>query len=375
MGAPPGPAPEGRPPAGLLPGPQWPSASRYGLIDLLQPRRRLRRLIGGGRRSGALEWEAGMVAKLNKNDRALLAELAKYRLLTVSQIAGLCTIGKPAARKRVGKLVAAGLATERTPALARRRGRPERWVSLTVRGIDWLKEQGVLGRVVPHDEITADNIRCAEHLLAVNWFWIHLVHVTRTTPPLSADFASATFPHLNNEEPIPVTDRVPAGDPESEDIEFTPDGVFTLRNEKTRKTLLFFLEVDLGTEILASNRPTARDIRTKISCYQQYFRLQGYKRYETVWGCELHGFRLLFLTHTPARLAALCGLVEAMSPSDFIWLTDQNRLFDGGLSADVWARGGKREGPGSIVGRTLSHVAPLVDNRPQGPAESRSLSV
>ena len=41
-----------------------------------------------------------MVAKLNKNDRALLAELAKYRLLTVSQIAGLCPPDRRADHRR-----------------------------------------------------------------------------------------------------------------------------------------------------------------------------------------------------------------------------------------------------------------------------------
>ena len=45
-----------------------------------------------------------MANKLNKNDRELLIFLAEYRLLTVSQIAALCIVGKPAARNRVGKV-------------------------------------------------------------------------------------------------------------------------------------------------------------------------------------------------------------------------------------------------------------------------------
>ena len=45
-----------------------------------------------------------MTNKLNTNGRELLVSLAEYRLLTVSQIAALCAVGKPAARNRVGKL-------------------------------------------------------------------------------------------------------------------------------------------------------------------------------------------------------------------------------------------------------------------------------
>ena len=116
-----------------------------------------------------------MPTKLNKNDRELLVALAEYRLLTVSQVAALCDVGKAATRNRVGKLTNAGLTTQRTPGMAQGRGRPERWVSLADRGIDLLKADGTLGKSVDKAEVVADGIRCAEHLLAVNWFRIHLV--------------------------------------------------------------------------------------------------------------------------------------------------------------------------------------------------------
>ncbi|MBN2561922.1 MAG: replication-relaxation family protein [Phycisphaerae bacterium] len=137
-----------------------------------------------------------MANKLNKNDRDLLIALAEYRLLTVSQIAALCAVGKPAARNRVGKLTNAGLATERTPAVASGRGRPERWVSLTERSIDLLRADRTLGLSVPNNEVAADGIRCAEHLLVINWFRIHLVHLERTFPRLSATFLSSESPFL-----------------------------------------------------------------------------------------------------------------------------------------------------------------------------------
>ena len=48
-------------------------------------------------------------------------------------------------------------------------------------------------------------------------------------------------------------------------------------------------------------------------------------------------------------------LVREMWPSDFIWLTDQERMFSHGLSAEIWVRGGRQDAPPeSILG---SHMA------------------
>ena len=244
-------------------------------------------------------------------------------------------------------------------------------MSLTERGIDWLRTDGALGRSVPSNEVAADGIRCAEHLLAINWFRIHLVYLERTVSRLSVTFLSCTSPFLErgpDGQPL-VSDRAPATDADGEPVPFTPDGVFTLRDQESGKTLLFCLEVDMGTETLASTRRGAKDILTKVVSYQQYFRGGGYKRYQNLWDCELNGFRLLFLTHTPARLAALCRLVQETPPSDFVWLSDQDRMFAQGVSADIWARGGKLDAPPeSIVGQAMSRVAPLPGRHRQEPA-------
>ena len=87
-----------------------------------------------------------------------------------------------------------------------------------------------------------------------------------------------------------------------------------------------------------------------------------YKKYEQVWNCPLNGFRLLFLTISHSRLAALCGLVQEMPPSDFIWLTEQSRMFADGASAAIWARGGKLETPHESILGSLCFRAPISDS-------------
>jgi hypothetical protein len=125
-------------------------------------------------------------------------------------------------------------------------------------------------------------------------------------------------------------------------------------------TLLFFLEVDMGTETLATPARTTGDICQKITTYQTYFRSQTYKRYETVFKGSLNGFRLLFLSHSPARTANLCRLIRQMPPSNFIWVTDPTHLFEHGVGASIWSRGGKdQEALHSILGGLACRLEPL----------------
>jgi hypothetical protein len=143
-----------------------------------------------------------------------------------------------------------------------------------------------------------------------------------------------------------------------------PDGVFSITHREIGgKTLLFFLEVDMGTETIASMDRVSKDIRRKVSNYQELFRSGTYKRYESVLKSKLNGFRLLFLANSEARLISLCRLAREMPPSDFIWLTDQGRMFSHGLAAKIWTRGGRNENPPqSILGPGLACELPRIDH-------------
>jgi hypothetical protein len=101
------------------------------------------------------------------------------------------------------------------------------------------------------------------------------------------------------------------------------------------------------------------DIRQKIVNYGAYFDSLRYKRYEKVFKCQLHGFRLLFLTNTPGRLVALCKLIQEMQSTDFVWLTEYSRMFPGGVSAEIWARGGDLQAPQQSILGSLCCRAPL----------------
>jgi len=208
---------------------------------------------------------------------------------------------------------------------------------------------------------TGESLRCLDHQLLVNDFRVQLVQMQRIVPGLAVQFLSPTSPLLrrsSDDRPI-VHERI---EPESgfgEAREFTPDGVVSLAHAELGKTLLFFLEVDMGTETLASPSRVPLDVRQKVVNYQAYFRLGRYRRYEQTWGCALRGFRVLFLVDSATRMAGICRLVQDMPPSDFVWVTDRAALLSGGVWSAIWARGGRLGmPPESVLGRLVPNPSP-----------------
>jgi len=195
----------------------------------------------------------------------------------------------------------------------------------------------------------------------LNWVRAYLHHVRTVVPGLKIAFLAHNSPFLPpGFSNIPITaDPAPAEAEPQRIISLKPDAAFSISDPTEGKTVLFFLEVDRGTEILASPKRAPTDIRQKTLNYGVCFDRQTYRKYESLWNCQLNGFRLLFITDSVARLSTLCSLVQAMPPSDYIWLTVTDRMFEDGIAAEIWARGGRLDAsPQSIFGR-LRRRAPL----------------
>jgi len=301
--------------------------------------------------------------KLNKNDRQLLATIAEHRVLTASQVTAIQNKSRQVVRRRLRQLEETGVIVTAPRGMGHRRGRPEKMVSLTQEGANRISDDYPILRGMPIHQINGDKIRCMEHQLLTNWFRVHLIQIEHVIPELSIQFLSPDSPFLKRDHnDIPLIFEPPSDKSQGQKAGgFTPDGVFSITHRERQKTLLLFLEVDMGTESMATLKREPRDIRQKIINYQEYFRSDRYKRYEEHWHCNFKGFRLLFLAHTHRRLTVLSRLVLEMPPSDFIWLTSLDQMFAHGLSAEIWIRGGRQEArPGSILGSSLACLAPIL---------------
>lgn len=305
-----------------------------------------------------------MPPETREADLLLLRHVAEHRVLELSQLAFLAQRNPKATGRRLNELLAMGLVHLDARGYGRGRGRPSQLVSLAEAAVDQLKQRSMLAKDVSAEKVLAGKLSNVEHQLLVNWFRLHLVQLERILTHLTVKFLAPTSPFVgqaDDRRPL-VHEIAPRVDTPSDQHEFIPDGVFLVTDsaEEKRPGLLFYLEVDLGTEPLVSHSGPAHGIREKVLAYQAYFRNEGFKRYEQVWGRPLKGFRLLFLANTPPRKAALCRLAKDMPPSDFIWLADQSDLLKRGLAAAIWARGGRdAESPQSILGPSLARDAPL----------------
>jgi DNA-binding MarR family transcriptional regulator len=303
-----------------------------------------------------------MELKLNKRERTVLSLIAIHKIITVSQLAAITQRSRQVIRKNLRSFKNGNLVETSVRGYGRGAGRPEEIIFLTEKAAKILKNEGLFLENV--SLITRENIDSlfVDHDLLVNWFYIHLIQMEKSVPGLTINPHAPGFILKHQKKTYGFFDariRIKTSD---DLIEFIPDGIFSAYHKGTGKSLLFFLEVDMDTESIASLDRNLKDVRQKILNYQALFRNGYYKRYGEIFNSKFNGFRLLFLVNSPARLASLSRLVQEMPPADFIWFTDQKKMFSDGLSAEIWVRGGKTDRPSqSIIGPDLAVQTPVID--------------
>jgi hypothetical protein len=291
--------------------------------------------------------------KIAEKDWELLRFLDNFNVLTVSQLSALSRRSHQVIRRRLRVLADRGFISSLHRSYGKKRGRPEDLILLSMTGWHALYGHDVGNHKRPRDEkwVTPEFV---EHELLLNWFIIHLIQIEWQRPQLSIHYTTQSFSTAQDIHSIEDIIRIELPGAKNK-LEFIPDGIFSITDSVSKKTLLFFIEVDMGTETLASSARGLKDVRQKIVNYQILFRSGQYKRYERILQVRLNGFRLLFITHSHARHSALCRLVSSMQPSDFIWLTEQDMIFSSGLAAKIWSRGGKPENDfESILGKKMA---------------------
>ena len=163
------------------------------------------------------------------------------------------------------------------------RGRPESVFSLSKTDVKLIQENGGNSHLLPYTPIGAsETARTMDHGVALNWFWIHLQQLPKIIPDLSVQFLSSLSPRYRdkNEKRPFVYETALTGKRKDRLTGFMPDGVFMIHSAKHNQTLLFYLEIDQGTEPLTSKEHNAGGIRQKILNYKGQFHQERYKRYE-----------------------------------------------------------------------------------------------
>lgn len=250
-------------------------------------------------------------------DTSYLIRLFKdYRVLTTAQLALLLGLSEQMTRRQLRLLRAKNIIRE-LPRKSLGRGRPKS--AFTSQGDEFK----------PH---------LLEHQLALNWCRIHF----SVCPQKSTQFLAHTSTNLRLEVPTSPTNNVSQT--------FIPDGTLTIT--KNKKTLLFFLEMDMGTEALRASKAGVTDFLDKLDVYRVLFGSNGYKQFEARFKCAFKGFRLLIVANSQSRFEGLCQLVQSETFCDFVWLTELEALRNQGIENSIWAKGGINTDLKSILAKS-----------------------
>ena len=303
--------------------------------------------------------------KLTKNSYDILSQLVECQMLTITQLSVFHHRSRQVIRRNIRKLESEGMVGSKEQGYGQGQGRPEKIIFLTEKSMELLKNEGLLSHHAAFAAKNSSDNHLVDHHLMTNWFHLHLIHMTKAIPQLSVNFIYANSHALKEKDKAFLKEQIKIKGGLKNMLEFYPDGVFSLtyKGKNNKKSLLFFIEVDMGTETLAGENRKPNNIRQKVLNYQALFRSKHYKRYERFFRSNLNGFRLLFLTITNSRMVSICRLIQDIPPSNFIWVTDQVRMFSYGLSAEIWACGDKKDTPlQSIMGSKPAYKSPLIDS-------------
>lgn len=303
-------------------------------------------------------------SKITKDDIIILSYIAEYRFLTVKQLSALSQRSDQVIRRRLRRFSKKNIVLTEERGFGINSGRRENIVTLTEEGMKILENRGILSKHAAYITDKTSGSIFIHHELMVSWFFIHLLQICRDNPRFQTQHlikSSHGFKIGSAEKPL-LSERFSVKKSPNEINTMIPDGVFTITDNESVKSLLFFLEVDRGRERLIGKAHNSITIQQKIFNYQLLLHEGYYKRYEEIFNTKLNGFRLLFITNTTARMKSICDLAQETPPSNFIWITDQEKMFSRGIAADIWTKGGKYNHPSeSILGEKLAFESTVMN--------------
>jgi hypothetical protein len=316
--------------------------------------------------------------RMRQKDWDTLGLLLEYRALTSEQLARAKGVNADAITRRLGQLAEAhgpealGLVTTQPLDMGDGPGRPRNLFSLTPQGLTKLRERGGLPEPSGGKWDLEARPASPRHLELLNWMWVWLRDLERRAPFLRVRVYSSASPFLPNVSGrrtiLHERIRFPH---EPTAVGLQPDGVFAIQHQELRKALLFFVEIDMGTEGLTSVAPAPGKITRKLQCYEQLFVNETYRRYESIFSATFRGFRMLLVSHDSAHLPALCRQVRSRADWNFVWLTSRGALVSQGAHAPIWYAGGRLDlPPESILGGEAARmtILPPHESRPTAAA-------
>ena len=274
--------------------------------------------------------------RLTERDLQVPGLLEDYKMLTTSQIQQLLYPTLQKAQTRLLKMHKAGLVKRFAyPVLLSEGGRGEYVYHVN-------SKPKVALTAVQHT-IQLNEVRIAFEIACRNSDKINLVGFI---PEYRGKVKSDGRPGRNVEESV--------ADPGAFGQETTiiPDAVICLGNSEIKKSALFFLEVDLGSEKLITEGRGKYSVLKKMLVYREYLEARGFERYDDLFRFPFKGFRVLTVMNNTKRIQRLRRELTQRGIKKFIWFTEDSTINQHNIFKKIWLIADANDSNNySIIGR------------------------
>ena len=258
--------------------------------------------------------------KLTKRDMKVPGLVEEFRLLTTRQIQSLLYPTLQKAQTRLKKIYDSGLVKRYPyPVLIKEGGKGE-YVYHNKK-----KPKIVFSKLL--HTIQLNNIRIAFELACKSSEAIELIAFI---PEYRGEITGDGRIRRIVEEDI--------SDPERSDkrTSLIPDAVICLENKINNKKGLFYLELDLGTEKLISERINNNSVLRKMMMYKEYINNGRFKKYNELFEYKFKGFRVLSVMDNVVRIKLLRRELSKRGVHRFIWLAKNYKISKNSVFSRIW---------------------------------------
>ena len=258
--------------------------------------------------------------KLTQRDLKVVELVEEYHLLTTSQIQKLLYPSMQKAQTRLYRIWKSGLAKRFPyPVLLREGGRGEYIYHINRK--PKMSMTGVLHTIELNDIRIAFDVACRES---------ERIEMIEFIPEYKGMVGSDGMMRRLVEDRVRIQGR------EKKEQRFIPDAVLCLEKRATRKRILLFIELDLGSEKLVTRRTGSYSVVRKLEVYKEYLRQKGYGRYNDRFDHEFKGFRVLVIMSNQQREQRLRKELTFKGIKKFVWFTQKSGSTAETILKEIW---------------------------------------
>ena len=258
--------------------------------------------------------------KLTQRDLKVIELVEDYHLLTTSQIQKLLYPSMQKAQTRLYRIWKSGLVKRFPyPVLLREGGRGEYIYHINRK--PKMSMTGVLHTIELNDIRIAFDVACreSEHIEMIEF-------IPEYKGIVGSDGMMRRI----------VEDRVRIQGGQKTEQRFIPDAAICLEKRATRKRILLFIELDLGSEKLVTRRAGSYSVVRKLEVYKEYLKQEGYKKHRDKFDHEFMGFRVLVIMSNQQRTERLRKELTLKGIKKFVWFTQKSEITTETILKEIW---------------------------------------